>query len=104
MGDREYFVYILHCSDHSLYAGLTTDLEIRLAEHRQGADPRAYTYRRRPLELIWSASFQDPDEAFTLERQIKGWSRAKKIALIRGGVDSVHEVVCRKRLGRKLSN
>jgi predicted GIY-YIG superfamily endonuclease len=104
MGDREYFVYILRCSDNTLYAGFTTDLESRLAEHRQGADPRSYTYRRRPLELIWSASFQDHDEAFALERQIKGWSRAKKIALARGGVDSVHEVVRRKRLERKQSN
>jgi len=104
MGDREYFVDILRCSDHSPYAGLTTDLEIRLAEHKQGADPRSYTYRRRPLELIWSASLRNHDEAFALERQIKGWSRAKKMALIEGGVDSVHEVVRRKRLTRRHSN
>jgi predicted GIY-YIG superfamily endonuclease len=101
MGDKRYIVYILRCSDGSLYAGLTSDLEIRLAEPRQGLDPESYTYRRRPLELLWSASFRDHDGAFALERQIKGWSRAKKIALVEGGVDSVHEVVRHGRRNRK---
>ena len=81
---RTYIVYILKCRDESFYTGMTSNLDLRLAEHRQGIDPRCYTFSRRPIHLVWSQPFPDETQALSRERQIKGWSRAKKKALIRG--------------------
>ncbi len=80
--------YMLRCSDGSFYVGHTDDLETRIAQHHAGALP-GYTHDRRPLELVWRESFGSRDEALSAERQIKGWSRAKKEALIRGDWDAV---------------
>ena len=80
--------YMLRCADGSYYLGHTDDLERRVAEHQSGAIP-GYTHDRRPLELVWSETFDSRDEALAAERQIKGWSRAKKEALIRGDWDAV---------------
>jgi predicted GIY-YIG superfamily endonuclease len=78
-----FFAYILRCSDGSFYAGHTEDLEARLAAHASGL-LGGYTAKRRPVRLVWSQSFATRDEAFAAERQIKGWSRRKKEALIGG--------------------
>jgi len=78
------FVYMLRCADGSYYVGSTRDtLEHRLCEHRSGAFP-GYTFRRRPVTLIWSEHFERIEDAVAAERQIKGWSRAKKEALVQG--------------------
>lgn len=78
------YVYILRCCDGSYYTGSTrTSLEHRIAEHNSGA-LGGYTARRRPVELAYSEYFDRITDAITAERQIKGWSRAKKQALIRG--------------------
>ena len=79
----EFYAYLLRCSDGSYYAGHTDDLDVRIAQHQAGVLP-GYTETRRPVELVWSERFPDRDQAFAAERQIKGWSRAKKEALIRG--------------------
>ena len=84
-----YAVYILICSDGSYYTGMTSDLGLRLAEHEQGLDIRACTFSRRPVVLVWSESFASHDGTFRCERQLKGWRRAKKEALIRGEVGSL---------------
>ena len=76
-----FWVYILRCSDNSYYTGHTDNLETRFAAHREGTI-RGYTYSRRPLELVYSAEFPTRNEAFAAERQIKGWSRRKKEALM----------------------
>ena len=76
-----YYVYILHCTDGSYYTGLTEDLEIRLAQHQMGELP-GYTQNRRPVQLVFSDEFSSMDDALGRERQIKGWSKAKKEALI----------------------
>lgn len=55
-----------------------------MAQHNAGRNPKAWTFKRRPVELVWSAHFERIDEAFVFERQIKRWSRAKKEALING--------------------
>lgn len=81
--DWLFHCYLLRCADGSYYAGHTDDLPRRMAEHRSGACT-GYTYRRRPVELVWSDSFQTRDEARDAERQVKGWSRAKKEALVAG--------------------
>ena len=77
-------VYILRCADGSYYTGMTENLERRLAQHQAGTFEDGYTASRRPVELLWSEAFATHDDAFRRERQIKGWSRAKKEALMRG--------------------
>jgi predicted GIY-YIG superfamily endonuclease len=94
------FVYILKCSDGSYYVGSTTNLEKRLAEHQTGFF-KGYTESRRPVELVWSAEMPNENEAFLFERQIKGWSRAKKEAPIRGDWDRVHLIVKQERKERE---
>ena len=84
------FTYILECADGSYYCGSTWDLERRLAEHNAGTGC-AYTRptRRRPVSVVWSLEFQRVDEAFSLEKQLQGWGRAKRQALIDGRIDDI---------------
>ena len=97
-----YVVYILECSDGSYYTGSAANLTKRLWEHEMGASPVAYTYSRRPVKLVWtSEEVARYSDALLFERQIKGWSRAKKEALIRGNYEAVHEVVKQKRKQRE---
>ena len=81
-----YAVYILKCSDETYYTGLTKDLDGRVREHEIGAHSDSYTYSRRPVKLVWSEVTESYREAFEWEHRIKGWSRAKKEALIRGDI------------------
>ena len=83
-----FYVYMLECSDGSLYVGHTDDLATRLSAHR-GRHYAGYTARRLPVHLIFSEPFNTRDEAFAAEGHIKGWSRAKKLALARGEWDLV---------------
>jgi putative endonuclease len=78
-----FWVYILRCADNSYYTGHTDNLEQRIAQHHEGYFPTCYTYNRRPLELVFSQDFVTREEALTSERQIKGWSRKKKEAMMR---------------------
>ena len=79
-----YYVYILKCSDDSYYTGITNNLEKRFDEYQFGKKPDCYTYKRRPLELIFNETFNDVLQAIYFEKKIKGWTRAKKEALING--------------------
>ena len=72
------------CRDKTLYTGVTRHVEIRVAQHNLGEDPDAYTFSRRPVRLVWCERFTDIFEAIRFEKQLKGWSRKKKLALIRG--------------------
>lgn len=90
------WVYILKCADGSYYTGCTTNLEERIYEHKSGLYP-GYTHKRRPVELLWFEEFQTLDEAITTERQIKGWSRAKKEALMNNDFDLLQELARSKR-------
>ena len=83
---------MLRCRDGSYYIGVTSELEIRLAKHALGIDERAYTFRRRPVKLVYSEVFYTPDEAIYAEKRLKGWSRAKKDALVRGDWDRIREL------------
>ncbi len=78
-----FHLYILRCSDASYYIGHTDDLERRVGEHEHGG-VTVYTRKRRPLKFVFSQEFPTREEALARERQIKGWSRAKKEALIKG--------------------
>ena len=76
------FVYILKCADSSYYIGVSNSVERRFSEHQEGLNPSCYTFKRRPVELVFIQKFMDINEAITFEKQIKGWSRKKKEALI----------------------
>ncbi len=79
---KTYFVYILKCSDNSYYTGFTNNMDRRLLEHQSGKNTDCYTYDKRPLTLMWIEIFNDVLNAIAIEKQIKGWSRRKKEALI----------------------
>lgn len=81
-----YAVYILLCADYSYYTGLSDDLDKRLWQHETGYFPDCYTYKRRPVKLVWHTIVETADEANDLEKQIKGWSRKKKEALIKSDI------------------
>jgi len=85
---RNYYVYILKCSDQSYYTGVTNNLEKRFAEHQSGFI-KGYTSTRLPIKLVYSVSINDINEAIRFEKQIKGWSRKKKEALMRGDFDDL---------------
>ena len=82
-------VYILRCSDGSLYVGVTQrSVDERVSEHNGGLIP-GYTSHRRPVELLFSEAHPRVDEAIASEKRIKGWSRAKKVAYMTGSFDAL---------------
>jgi len=78
---HNYYVYIVKCIDGSYYTGITNDLERRLWEHNTGYNPSCFTFKRRPVVLMYEELFHDISKAIAWEKQIKGWSRKKKEAL-----------------------
>ncbi len=88
---KYYYTYIVECSDGSFYTGMTNDLERRINEHNEGNVKESYTYDKRPVILKWFEICTNPNEAIRLEKQIKGWSRRKKIALIEENWDQLVE-------------
>jgi putative endonuclease len=92
------WTYILECADGTLYVGSTVDLERRVNEHNLG-EGAAYTRlrRRRPVRLAWAGEFDRIDDAFRFEKQVQGWSRAKRIALIEGRLDDLPDLASRPR-------
>ena len=91
---------MLLCADGSYYVGSTKadSLDRRISEHNAG-EFQGYTATRRPVTLVWAEQFDRIDDAFFLERRIKGWSRAKKEALVRGDWNAL--MVLSKRRGGK---
>jgi putative endonuclease len=81
-------MYILRCADESYYVGSTINLERRVQDHNDGNGAR-YTARRRPVELVYAAEFADVRQAYAAEKQVQGWSRAKREALIRGDFEAL---------------
>ena len=89
---RSYYVYMVRCSDGSYYIGVTNDYEKRIAEHNDGTDPESYTFKRRPVTLVYLSDFSEVHQAISWEKQIKRWSRKKKEALIRGDYEALPEL------------
>ena len=87
----EFTLYILECADGSLYIGHTDDIDQRLAQHDQG-NGCAYTSTRQPVRLIHREGFETRYEALGMERKLKRWTRAKKLAYIRGDWQAVSEL------------
>ena len=89
---KRLYVYILKCSDDSYYTGVTNDVDERVAQHNEGYNPKAYTFNRRPVKLVYAEEFQEYHEAIEWEKQLKGWTRAKKEALIKNNWDKLREL------------
>lgn len=79
---KEWFVYILECSDKTLYTGITIDLEKRLGQHNSGIDGAKYTRARRPVKYVYHEIQRNRSEATKREFAIKKLNRNKKIQLI----------------------
>ncbi len=94
------YVYILKCSDNSYYTGITSNLTKRIMEHKTGKHPDSYTFKRRPVTLVFYAEFTDITLAISTEKQIKKWSRSKKEALINGEFEKLPNLA-KKRFNRK---
>jgi putative endonuclease len=77
------YMYILECADGSYYTGSTNNLALRLAQHQRGEGAN-HTRKRLPVTLVYYEEYERVDEAFYREKQVQGWSRKKKEALIRG--------------------
>lgn len=84
-----FHVYILKCSDNSYYTGHTDNLDQRMSQHQQRYFRACYTATRLPVELVYCQEFPTREEALASERQIKGWSRKKKEAMMRGDWNEV---------------
>lgn len=84
-------VYILKCSDDSYYTGVTNNIKRRLQKHKEG-EASIYTKSRLPVILVWSSEKMQIDKAIENEKRIKGWTRAKKEALIDGDFDLLQEL------------
>jgi predicted GIY-YIG superfamily endonuclease len=86
-----FFVYILQCVDGSFYVGHTHNLSHRLRAHNDGTAAR-FTHKRRPVRLIYAEELPTRETAVCRERQLKGWTHAKKSALVRGDVEQLRQL------------
>jgi putative endonuclease len=84
---KTYYIYILKCFDGLLYTGFTNNIERRFNEHQSGLNKSCFTYKRRPLELIFHQVFNDVEQAIYFEKKIKKWSANKKLALANDDFD-----------------
>ena len=82
------FVYILRCGDGSYYVGSARNLERRIEQHASGTGGE-YTAKRQPVEFVFAQEFDRIDEAYAREKQIQGWSRKKREALIEGRIEDI---------------
>jgi putative endonuclease len=84
---KTYYIYILKCSDGLTYTGFTNNISRRLEEHQRGLNKNCFTFKRRPIELIFQQEFNDVNQAIYFEKKLKNWSGKKKIALANGEYD-----------------
>ena len=83
------YMYILECADGSYYTGSTKDLERRLWEHQNGLGAN-HTAKRLPVKLAYCEEYDRIDDAFFREKQVQGWSRKKKEALMVSDTKQIH--------------
>ena len=96
---QPFVTYMLHCGDGSYYVGHTDDLDLKLSQHQAGTLDE-YTTKRQPVALVWSTPFADQAAAFAAERRLKGWSRAKREALIAGDERLASQLATRAPISR----
>jgi putative endonuclease len=85
------YTYILECCDGSYYTGSTRNLEKRLFEHQSGMGAK-HTAKRLPVRLVYCEEFDRIDDAFSREKQVQGWSRKKKQALMTSDFNALHQL------------
>jgi putative endonuclease len=93
---KKSYVYILKCSDNTYYTGVSSNLESRMYKHNVGFYPDCYTFKRRPIELVFYCEFTDINFAIEKEKQIKKWSQAKKETLINDEYDLLPNLAKKK--------
>ena len=93
---KPFYVYILKCSNNTYYTGFTSNLEQRIFEHQAGKHQESYTYKLRPIELVFYCEFTNVEIAIETEKQIKKWSKAKKEALINDEYDKLPNLAKKK--------
>jgi len=91
MAQRNNVVYILRCANGQYYVGSTTNLELRLQEHRSGVGS-GFTKAHLPIELVFTEEYDTIHEAHLRERQLHKWSQAKKEALINGDIEKLKQL------------
>jgi putative endonuclease len=89
------WMYILECADGSYYVGSTKDLERRIFEHQEGLGAK-YTSRRLPVKLVYGEEYDRVADAYYREKQVQGWSRVKREALIKGEYESLPALAKKK--------
>lgn len=94
-------LYVLKCSDGTLYVGHTDNFDERTRQHDCGTAD-SYTSRRKPLQLLHAEEFESRYEALAMERKLKGWSKAKKLAYVAGDWDEVGRLARGKDRGERL--
>ncbi len=94
------YMYILKCSDNTYYIGSTTNLELRIAEHNQG-EGAEYTKRRLPVQLVYFEECLSIKDAFLREKQVQGWSRKKREALINNQHEKLPELSMSKQKAQR---
>ena len=93
MPGRTYWVYVLASRSRVLYVGFTSDLARRVAEHRTHHYPGAFTGRYRVARLVYAEPYPTASEAFRRERQLKGWRRSRKVALVEAANPGWHDLL-----------
>lgn len=91
-----YYVYILKCKDESYYTGFTSNLEERINQHNEGKHLDSYTYKRRPVDLVFYCEFTNVEMAIETEKQLKKWSRAKKEVIINNEFEKLPNLAKKK--------
>jgi predicted GIY-YIG superfamily endonuclease len=94
-----FWTYMLHCNGGYFYVGYTDELEQRIAQHQHGSFP-GFSRDHLPVKLVWSEEFPTRYEAQAAERQLKGWTRPKKLALIRGDWAEISRLAREKKAGQ----
>ncbi|MFY0689703.1 MAG: GIY-YIG nuclease family protein [Cyclobacteriaceae bacterium] len=89
---RTYTVYIPLCANGQYHTGVTNDIDRRMHEHQAGINEGAFTANKRPVQLVFQENFNHIKEAIDFEKQVKGWRRAKKEALINDEWDKLPEL------------
>jgi putative endonuclease len=89
--DKDWYIYVLECSDGSLYCGVSTDIDRRLHEHNNTKRGAKYTKTRRPVKVVFSFLCANKKEAYQLEYKFKKLKRTKKEKIVNGEI-SVYEI------------
>jgi putative endonuclease len=92
------YLYILVCADNSYYVGSTRNLDTRMEQHYAGLGG-VYTAKRQPVRLVFAQEFDRIDEAYAREKQVQGWSRAKRAALIEGRMNDLPRLSASRAVG-----